>query len=67
VQVDGSDIRYLATGKVESPAWSPNGQMLVYAEEHQGIRQLYRIPSWGGHPVAITPVNEDASDPAWSR
>ncbi|HXH64356.1 MAG TPA: Tol-Pal system beta propeller repeat protein TolB [Mariprofundaceae bacterium] len=67
VRVDGSDIRYLATGKVESPAWSPNGQMLIYAEERQGIRQLYRIPSWGGHAEAITSVNEDASDPAWSR
>jgi TolB protein len=67
VAVDGSDVRYLVTGNVESPAWSPNGQMLIYAEEHHGIRQLYRVPSWGGHAQAITAVNEDASDPAWSR
>jgi len=67
VNVDGSDIRYLATGKVETPAWSPNGQMLVYAYSHQGLRQLYEVPSWGGHPQAVTPVSEDASYPAWSR
>jgi len=68
VRVDGSDIRYLATGqRVESPAWSPNGQMLLYAAEENGIRRLYRVPSWGGTPEPITPAGVDASDPAWSR
>ncbi|RMG90699.1 MAG: Tol-Pal system beta propeller repeat protein TolB [Zetaproteobacteria bacterium] len=68
VRTDGSDIRYLATGdRVESPAWSPNGQMIIYSAEEHHIRRLYRIPSWGGKPEAITPPNIDASDPAWSR
>ena len=68
VNVDGSDVRYLATGKqVESPAWSPNGQMLIYDGLDQGLRRLYMVPSWGGEPQAVTPTNEDASDPAWSR
>lgn len=68
VKVDGSDIRYLATGqRVESPAWSPNGQMLLFSAEEHGIRRIYRVPSWGGKVEPITPPNEDASDPAWSR
>ncbi len=68
VKVDGSDIRYLATGeRVESPSWSPNGQMLLFSAEEHGIRRIYRVPSWGGRVEPITPPNEDASDPAWSR
>jgi TolB protein len=67
VKVDGSDLRYLTTGnRVESPTWNPNGQMLLYSAEHRGIRQIYRIPSWGGHAEAISSPGDDASDPAWS-
>ncbi len=68
VRTDGSDIRYLATGqRVESPAWAPNGQMLLYAAEEHGIRRIYRVPSWGGKPETITSPAVDASDAAWSR
>ncbi len=68
VRPDGSDIRYLASGKrIESPSWSPNGQMLLYsADEHQ-VRRIYRVPAWGGRPEPITSAAIDASDPAWSR
>ncbi len=68
VRPDGSDIRYLATGKrVESPTWSPNGQMIIFSAEEQRVRRLYQVPSWGGTAEPITPATIDASDPAWSR
>ena len=68
VHIDGSGLRYLATGqRVESPSWSPNGQMLLYSAGNRGIRRIYRIPAWGGKAEPITPANIDASDPAWSR
>ncbi|MDX8395255.1 MAG: DPP IV N-terminal domain-containing protein, partial [Mariprofundaceae bacterium] len=68
MRTDGTELRYLATGKqIESPAWSPNGQMLLYSAETDGIRRIYRVPAWGGKAEAITPANIDASDPAWSR
>jgi len=68
VHIDGSGLRYLATGqRIESPSWSPNGQMLLYSAENGGIRRIYRIPSWGGKAAPITPANIDASDPSWSR
>ena len=67
VRMDGSDIRYLATGgRIESPSWSPNAQMILFSREVNGIRKIFRIPSWGGDMEAITAANEDASDPAWS-
>ncbi|MDQ6965057.1 MAG: DPP IV N-terminal domain-containing protein [Mariprofundales bacterium] len=68
INPDGSDIRYLVTGaRVESPAWSKNGQMLTYSAENDGVRRIYRIPAWGGRPEAITAANRDASDAVWSR
>lgn len=68
VNIDGSGLRYLATGqRIESPSWSPNGQMLLYSAENRAIRQVFRIPSWGGKAEAITSPGTDASDPAWSR
>ncbi|MDQ6973982.1 MAG: Tol-Pal system beta propeller repeat protein TolB [Mariprofundaceae bacterium] len=67
-RMDGTGLRYLATGDaIESPTWSPNGQMILYSAEDHGVRRIYRVPSWGGTPVAITPAGQDASDPAWSR
>ncbi len=68
VNIDGSGLRYLATGKrIESPSWSPNGQMILYSAENSGMRQVYRIPAWGGKAEPVSPGNMDASDPAWSR
>ncbi len=68
MRLDGSGIRYLATGgHIESPSWSPNAQMLLFSRQVKGIRSVYRVPSWGGKAEAITPANEDASDPAWSH
>ena len=68
VKSDGTDIRYLATGgRIDSPSWSSNGQMLLYSSVEHGMHRLYRVPSWGGKPEAITPASIDASDPAWSR
>lgn len=68
VHIDGSGLRYLATGKrIESPSWSPNGQMLLYSAENDGLRRVYRIPAWGGKAMPITIGNKDASDPVWSR
>jgi len=68
MRLDGSDVRYLATGgHIESPAWSPNAQMLLFSKEVHGMRKVYRVPSWGGKAEAITSPVEDASDPAWSH
>jgi len=68
MRLDGSDVRYLATGgRIESPAWSPNAQMLLFSKEMKGIRKVYRVPGWGGKAQAITTPAEDASDPAWSH
>lgn len=68
VHIDGSGLRYLATGKrIESPTWSPNGQMILYSAEADGKRHIYNVPIWGGEAKRITPSHMDASDPTWVR
>lgn len=68
VHVDGTGLRYLATGnRIESPAWSPNGQMILYSANDAGIKHIYNVPIWGGEARRITPKDMDASDPAWSK
>jgi len=65
---DGSDVRYLITGgQVDTPAWAPNAQMLLFSRRVNGMRRVYRAPSWGGKAEAVTGPREDASDPVWSH
>lgn len=68
VHIDGTGLRYLATGnRIESPAWSPNGQMILYSADEAGSKHIYNVPIWGGEARRVTPLNMDASDPAWSK
>jgi TolB protein len=66
--IDGTGLRYLATGhRIESPTWAPNGQMILYSAEEKGKKHIYSVPIWGGKAQRITPIDMDASDPAWSK
>ncbi|MDQ7057000.1 MAG: hypothetical protein Q9N62_00460 [Ghiorsea sp.] len=66
--MDGSGLRYLATGqRIESPTWSPNGQMILYAAEEHGQKSIYNVPIWGGEAKRMTPQHFNASDPTWVR
>jgi len=68
VHIDGTGLRYLATGqRIESPAWSPNGQMVLYSAEVHNQKHIYSVPIWGGESKRITPKGMNASDPTWSR
>ncbi len=68
VHVDGTGLRYLATGqRIESPTWSPNGQIVLYSAEVYGKKHIYSVPIWGGEAKRMTPRNLDASDPTWVR
>jgi len=65
---DGSDVRYLVTGgQVDSPAWSPNAQMLLFSRMIGNVRSVYRVPAWGGKAEIVSGRESDASDPVWSR
>jgi len=65
---DGTDIRYLISGgQVETPAWSSNGQMLLFSRKVRGVRSIFKVPSWGGKAEAVTGPMEDASDPIWTH
>jgi len=41
--------------------------MLLFSRTVNGVRRVYRVPSWGGEAEAVTGAREDASDPVWSH
>ncbi|MDR0555453.1 MAG: Tol-Pal system beta propeller repeat protein TolB [Holosporaceae bacterium] len=67
IHPDGSGERMLATGYlVESPTWSPNGRVVMYANQDYARKEkIYSvdITGYNKHEIA-TPG--DAVDPEWS-
>ena len=53
-------------GIEEFPAWSPDGQQLLYAAERGPVRKLFRKALRGGEAVQITQGEFDDVQPAWS-
>lgn len=58
---------------VESPAWAPNGRVIVFAKgtkptkaRTSGLSRLYTI-DFTGHNERLVPTPHDASDPDWSK
>lgn len=49
------------------PAWSPNGQQIVYASNQDGPWQIFVIPAGGGDATKITDVEADNRQPYWVR
>lgn len=66
MNADGTDARALneslelrGTG-----AWAPDGESIVFAANHEGTPQLFRIPVNGESPVLL--VSEYSINPVWS-
>jgi Tol biopolymer transport system component len=52
---------------VESLAWTPDGRTIVFASDRRGKSMLWRVPRSGGVPERVPMVDENASDPVFSR
>jgi hypothetical protein len=66
VDADGSHRRPLVAprGRKSSPAWSPNGHAIAFADEIDGVSSIYRVDGDGSHLKLLT---RHATAPAWSR
>jgi len=62
VPVLGGARRRLGEAVGRAAAWSPDGQMIVYANGHD----LFLGKSDGAEPRKLVSAPDDASDPAWS-
>jgi TolB protein len=67
VEPDGTGLRSVAEKGVD-PAWSPNGEYIVYAAMLDGDSwiQLYRQSATGGEVTRLTDHPKNHSVPAWS-
>ena len=74
VNADGSDDRRLLRNPVASilttPAWSPDGTRIAYADGGGGTRQIYVANADGSNRQLVTPpiasFRGDLSQPSWS-
>jgi Tol biopolymer transport system component len=68
INVDGSDEKRLtdSPGLDAFPAWSPDGERIVFASERDGNWELYVMDAGGAHQRRLTNTLEDESSPAWS-
>ena len=48
------------------PAWSPDGQRIVFASQRSGNYNLYIVPATGGDPRQITFETGTSWQPVWS-
>jgi Tol biopolymer transport system component len=68
INVDGSGERRLtdSPGLDAFPAWSPDGERIVFASERDGNGELYVMDVGGADQRRLTNTPEDESSPAWS-
>jgi len=48
------------------PAWSPDGEWIVYASDESGALDLWKRRARGGEPVRLTWTSSNESHPSWS-
>jgi len=68
INVDGSGEKRLtdSPGLDAFPAWSPDGERIVFATDRDGNWELYVMNAEGAGLRRLTNTPEDESSPAWS-
>lgn len=65
--VDGSgEVRVADLAAEAAPAWSPDGQKLVFASDRDGDRDIYVVNVDGSDLTNLTDDADRDGDPAWS-
>ena len=66
---DGLEAAVAAMAKVGScwsPSFSPDGERLAFVSDLSGVPQVWTVPTAGGWPGAVTALDDQVLDVAWS-
>lgn len=69
VPLAGGELRPLAPAEADQSeaAWSPDGRVVAYVENHDGTLQLRMVAAGGGEPrVVVAPQDGVCAFPQWS-
>lgn len=68
INANGSELKRLTSGPARDfdPAWSPDGQRIVFRSERDGSSQIYVMSADGTGQRNISRTEEDNWGPAWS-
>ena len=68
MNADGSNVVRLTdnTALDLSPAWSPDGQQIVFVSDRDGDSEIYVMDADGSNPVRLTTSPGIDQDPIWS-
>jgi dipeptidyl aminopeptidase/acylaminoacyl peptidase len=66
--VDGSELRQMTRGRHhdDTPAFSPDGESMLFVSDRVGGSQLYLLPMSGGEARQLTSFPMGVADPVWS-
>ena len=68
MNIDGSELRQMTRGRHhdDTPAFSPDGQSLLFVSDRGEGSQLYLLPMKGGEARRLTSFPMGVADPVWS-
>lgn len=67
VNVDGTNVTQITTGRDSAPDWSPDGTKILFTRSTPSEnRDLYTVSPDGSNEVRLTTTEFDESRPAWS-
>ena len=61
-----SITREYYTRSVFGPAWSPDGQQIVFTSDMSGRANLWKVRASGGWPIQLTQSDDRQFNPVWS-
>ena len=68
INYDGENLTRLThdTGDNESPSWSPDGSLIVFSSNREGLNRVYVMTAYGTDQRRLLVLPGEQTNPKWS-